>query len=62
MTRAELNAIKARMFDEILEATEDGVNSIVEEMIDNQRYTIRILNMTMEDQTELLKKNGYMGA
>ena len=60
MTRAEINRIKARMLDEVL-ASYNGFKapSEVFQLLDTQKYTVEILEKTMETQNEELKENGY---
>lgn len=62
MTRAEVNEIKARMLDEIMDATSDGRKidtGLLMGLLDNQAYTLNFLSEIMEEQTEMAKKAGY---
>ena len=60
MTRAEVNAIKARMLDQIMNDTEDGFNpENLGKLLSIQRYTVELLNEVMEEQAEMAKKAGY---
>ena len=60
MTRTEVNAIKARMLDQIMNDTEDGFNpENLGKLLSIQRYTVELLNEVMEEQAEMAKKAGY---
>ncbi len=62
MTRAELNEIKARMLDEIMDVTDDGKEfdaGVLMGILDNQAYTLNFLSEIMEEQAEMAKKAGY---
>ena len=60
MTRAEVNAIKARMLDQIMNDTEDGFNpENLGKLLSIQIYTVELLNEVMEEQAEMAKKAGY---
>ena len=60
MTRAEVNAIKARMLDQIMNDTEDGFNpENLGKLLSIQIYTVELLNEVMEEQAEQAKKAGY---
>ena len=62
MTRAEVNEIKARMLDEIMDATTNGreidTGSLMG-LLDNQAYALNFLSEIMEEQSEMAKKAGY---
>ena len=60
MTRAEVNAIKARMLDQILNDAEGGFSheSLVK-LISIHRYTVELLNEVMSEQAEMAKQAGY---
>ena len=62
MTRAEVNEIKARMLDEIMDATADGREidtGLLMGLLDNQAYTLTFLSEIMEEQADMAKKAGY---
>lgn len=60
MTRAEVNAIKARMLDQIMNDTEDGFNpENLGNLLSIQRYTVELLNEIMSEQVEQAKQAGY---
>ncbi len=60
MTRAEVNAIKARMLDQIINDTEDGFNpENLGKLLSIQRYTVELLNEVMSEQVEQAKQAGY---
>lgn len=60
MTRAEVNAIKARMLDQIMNDTEDGFNpESLGNLLSIQRYTVELLNEVMSEQVEQAKQAGY---
>lgn len=62
MTRAEVNEIKARMLDEIMDATANGREidtGLLMGLLDNQAYTLNFLSEIMEEQAEMAKKAGY---
>jgi len=62
MTRAEINEIKARMLDEIMDATADGREidtGLLMGLLDNQAYTLNFLSEIMEEQADMAKKAGY---
>lgn len=62
MTRAEVNEIKARMLDEIMDATANGreIDTVsLMGLLDNQAYTLNFLSEIMEEQAEMAKKAGY---
>lgn len=62
MTRAEVNAIKARMLDEIMDVTDDGKEfdaGVLMGILDNQAYTLNFLSEIMEEQAEMAKQAGY---
>lgn len=60
MTRAEVNAIKARMLDQIMNDTEDGFNpENLGNLLSIQRYTVELLNEVMSEQVEQAKQAGY---
>lgn len=60
MTRAEVNAIKARMLDKIMNDTEDGFNpENLGKLLSIQRYTVELLNEVMSEQVEQARQAGY---
>ena len=60
MTRAEVNEIKARMLDQIMNDTEDGFNpENLGNLLSIQRYTVELLNEVMSEQVEQAKQAGY---
>ena len=60
MTRAEVNAIKARMLDQIMNDTEDGFNpENLGNLLSIQRYTVELLNEVMSEQVEQARQAGY---
>lgn len=60
MTRAELNTIKARMLDEVMDATDDGIDpENLGDLLAIQRYTLGILKQVMAEQIEQAKHAGY---
>lgn len=60
MTRAEVNAIKARMLDQIMNDTEDGFNpENLGNLLSIQRYTVELLDEVMSEQVEQAKQAGY---
>lgn len=60
MTRAEVNAIKARMLDQIMNDTEDGFNpENLGKLLSIQRYTVELLNEVMSEQVEQARQAGY---
>lgn len=60
MTRAEVNAIKARMLDQIMSDTEDGFNpENLGKLLSIQRYTVELLNEVMSEQAEQARQAGY---
>lgn len=64
MTRTEINEIKARMLDDLLKALfDDSIDGeTLRQMESNIKFASNLLDKTLTDQAELLKKNGYMGA
>ena len=60
MTRAELNMIKAKMLDEVMDATDDGIDPVnLGDLLAIQRYTLGILKQIMAEQIEQAKQAGY---
>lgn len=62
MTRAELNEIKARMFDEIMLNTVDGSSIDVDKLgnlLENQGYALQLLAEVMTEQMNMAKEAGY---
>jgi len=60
MTRAELNAIKARMYDQVLkEVNNDISDQGLRELLGTQSYAVMLLNQVMEEQIEQAKQAGY---
>jgi len=60
MTRAELNAIKARMYDQVLkEVNNDISDQGLRELLGTQSYAVMLLNQVMEEQAEMAKQAGY---
>ena len=60
MTRAEVNAIKARMLDDVLleirNATDDAE---VLSILDTKKYVLSFIEEVMTEQTEMAKQAGY---
>lgn len=60
MTRAELNAIKARMYDQVLkEVNNDISDQGLRELLGTQSNAVMLLNQVMEEQAEMAKQVGY---
>jgi len=60
MTRAEVNAIKARMLDKIMNDTEcEFSHDHLVNLLSVQRYTVELLNEVMSEQAEMAKQAGY---
>ena len=60
MTRAEVNAIKARMLDDVLleirNATDDAE---VLSILDTKKYVLSFIEEVMTEQAEMAKQAGY---
>ena len=60
MTRAELNDIKARMYDQILKEVDNGISDQgLHELLGTQSYVVMLLNQVMEEQVEQARQAGY---
>ena len=62
MTRAEVNEIKARMLDEIMLNTVDGLSIDVDKLgnlLENQGYVLQLLAEVMTEQMNMAKEAGY---
>lgn len=64
MTKTEINEIKARMLDDLLKALFDDAidGETLRQMESNILFASNLLDKTLTNQADLLKKSGYMGA